>query len=542
MRILLVALCLLSLHPLAKDADADEPAKQTVLKISKETTHITEPLDSRGFVDYLAAIQQRASSGVTAENNFEVVVRKVIGPGEILEQWREEYHRRLGIPVPQDGFYVSCFDFHKTADRQSLLDEYHDTLAGPWQPEDAPNVTTWLKASSGHLDALVEGSKRTRNYTPYLAEAPSDDNEFPRLITVLLPSIQGYREIARALCIRANQRIAAGELDLAWDDIQAVYRISRLAGTGITVVEGLVGIATDSLACEAAEHVLRSPDLSDAQARRFLVDLKRLPPVATMAEKIDVGERYMGLDALQTITRKGNLLGALKLLKDLSFNDHPPKHFKDDNGTMLVLFQDEDETAAKQQNKQPNQIGPLINWNAAAILLNAWYDRLVNAAGEQSYLKRQKLFEELDRDIKKLQSGNLTLKILTIKSGDDVGRMIGETMVGLLLPALNAATAAQCSADVRLDILRIAFAAELYGRDYGRYPSELAKLTPQYLAEIPVDRFSDKQLGFGASARSFLIYSVGRNGKDDRGRGAEDARHADRGEQWDDIAIRLELN
>ena len=44
-----------------------------LVTISKETTYITEPLRADGYPDYVAALNQRFSQGVTPENNAAVL-------------------------------------------------------------------------------------------------------------------------------------------------------------------------------------------------------------------------------------------------------------------------------------------------------------------------------------------------------------------------------------------------------------------------------------------------------------------------------------
>ena len=76
------------------------------LVISKETTYITEPLRSDGTPDYVAALNQRLSKGVTPENNAAVLFWKAAGRGQYQEEWytqvlpdarRSSSHRRRAI-------------------------------------------------------------------------------------------------------------------------------------------------------------------------------------------------------------------------------------------------------------------------------------------------------------------------------------------------------------------------------------------------------------------------------------------------------------
>ena len=516
------------------DAGADQPTKQTALTISAETTRITRPLDQAGFVDYVRAVDEMASEGVTADNNFEVVMRSVMGPEEIHERMRAQYHKQLGTPIPRGPFYKAfAHDQHP--------DQYNRAFAGPWIAEDLPKVARWLNLQNVRLDTLVEGSRRARYYTPYNAEEPTDGEEdYPRMIAMLLPAVSGQREVARGLLMRANLRVGEGDLEGAWEDVRAIYRVSRLAAQGVTMIEALVGIAIDSIAFNAATRVLQSPELTDEQARRFFKDLMQLPPLPTMASKIDVGERYMGLDAVQMLARTKNMVQALKMISELSSNDAPRE--RRDNGTTLVVFQND-----AQSEKAEAKAGMIevINWDATAKLLNKWYDRIVVASNEQGYAKRKQLFAKIDQDIQKLKTeispAKLASAVLATGAPDATGEVIGNVLVALLVPAVDAATTAHHRAMAQMDVLRIAFAAEIYAREHARYPDGMAKLKPEYLSEIPMDRFSDNPLRFVADERKLVIYSVGSNGRDDRGRSYQDAEERNSDAGWDDLVVRLEL-
>ena len=66
-------------------------------------------------------------------------------------------------------------------------------------------------------------------------------------------------------------------------------------------------------------------------------------------------------------------------------------------------------------------------------------------------------------------------------------------------------------------LLRIELAIERYERAYGRLPLRLRDLTPQYLDELPCDPFSGRPFVYKPSGDQFVLYSVGRDGRDDGG-------------------------
>jgi hypothetical protein len=72
-------------------------------------------------------------------------------------------------------------------------------------------------------------------------------------------------------------------------------------------------------------------------------------------------------------------------------------------------------------------------------------------------------------------------------------------------------------------ILRTEVALYRYRADHGRFPETLAALIPAYLAAIPDDPFGgarrkSPRYKCGLSRKSFLLYSLGADLKDDGGK------------------------
>ena len=71
---------------------------------------------------------------------------------------------------------------------------------------------------------------------------------------------------------------------------------------------------------------------------------------------------------------------------------------------------------------------------------------------------------------------------------------------------------------IRRDQVRIGFALTAYRAEKGKYPRLLDELVPNYLSELPLDKFSDEPFIYIPREKGFLLYSVGSNGRDDGGR------------------------
>lgn len=72
-------------------------AGETWFTISKKITYVTRPLDQDGYVDYLAALNEAASEGVTVDNNAAVLLAPAMDLSVLSEPDRVRFFKMLGI-------------------------------------------------------------------------------------------------------------------------------------------------------------------------------------------------------------------------------------------------------------------------------------------------------------------------------------------------------------------------------------------------------------------------------------------------------------
>ncbi len=84
------------------------------------------------------------------------------------------------------------------------------------------------------------------------------------------------------------------------------------------------------------------------------------------------------------------------------------------------------------------------------------------------------------------------------------------TLAGVTRKVMRIETAKQ--------IVITAIALKRYELKHGAYPADLNALVPEYLPTVPRDPVDGQPLGYRLNADgTFLLYSVGENGKDDGG-------------------------
>jgi hypothetical protein len=232
--------------------------------------------------------------------------------------------------------------------------------------------------------------------------------------------------------------------------------------------------------------------------------------MASLVDKVALGERMSGLDALQLL-RRG------------------------EEGGFGFLFVDVTAPTAEELKALEK-----MNWAPVMQTMNKWYDRqsAVMRLKERGAREREfdKFYEELSQAPKLAGSTAGLLKQLATKDGEKVfGTKLGNTLASTLLPASRRVQERfDSNAQVERN-LHVAFALAAYRADNNRYPEKLADLAPKYLAAVPDDLFSGKSLIYKPTEKGYLFYSVGPNGKDDGGRGPNDDPPGD------DLNVRMPL-
>jgi hypothetical protein len=114
-------------------------------------------------------------------------------------------------------------------------------------------------------------------------------------------------------------------------------------------------------------------------------------------------------------------------------------------------------------------------------------------------------------------------------------KAIGDALVRIQLSGASNLQEAQDRAEQTQRNVHVAFALAAYRHDNGRYPAKLELLAPKYLATVPGDLFSGKELIYRPIDEGYLFYSVGVNGKDDDGRSYGDEPPGD------DLRVRMPI-
>jgi hypothetical protein len=492
-----------------------ETGKKPKFTVSKETTYVTRPLDKDGYIDYVTALNERLSKGVTPANNANVLLWRALGPRPGGVTMPPEYFKWLGVPQPPDkgDYFLPLRYFIKDGlrlDSGKATDviTQHEATKRPWAATEYPALDSWLIANEKPLAVVLQATKRSHYFNPLVPKRTK--KEPSGLIDALLPAVQASRELATGFVARAMLRLGRGDTDGAWQDLLACHRLGRLVGRGGTLVEGLVGIAIDAIASRADLVWLDRAKPEAKRLEKCLEDLRKLPPLASSASKEDLGERFMALDTVLRHARYG------------------ARYF------------------AHVVNSSEKDIDPFwkeilhnVQWDPALRIVNEWFDRSVAILRVKDDVDRAKQLQQFEKEVNELKAKNTEeadrLYLLPVGKATPAvrGTFLGGRIAGLMMPALRKVQQAEDRAGQVQDNLAVAFALAWYQRDHGRYPERLEALAPKYLAKVPSDRFSGKALIYRPAEKGYLLYSVGVNGKDEGGRSFGDMPPGD------DLPVRM---
>lgn len=514
---MLLAVCAFSVDP-------DEHAtrkRPPLFTISPETTVIDGPLTQHGTIDYIAYLNQRYSEGVTADNNAVVLLCEAFGP-EIVYDWdREVVFSLLKLPPPpEDGeYFVTLEEFARQSygdDADSVIEQMQADSAiarnMSWTSEEFPELDALLDANERPLEVVARASHRSRFYMPFTCSLGNF------LFFVGEPAPRLVMEASRLLALRSTRHLGEGNIDDAWADLMCILRLAKLVDDSGAPLCELTSMAAFGVAFQNLQAMLCSNLLDEARAERFLREYAHWKPLQSASESWVEMSRLTELNSLQEYAA-GNLSMREILVEK-------PVH-----GT-------EYESQLRAQTPLGKRAEFMIrvfanlhtDWNAAARRVVYFYDRCHEAFATETYRDRVLAFGDLEKEFEqiaphyspsyypakelwyRLQRFIVLQRTPLLRGNDVAGLMVRPAN----LPVTTYVTGqARYEAKQRLATIGLALAA--YRARHEEYPAELSELVPDYVAEVPLDPYTDAPFVYQLNGTGYILYALGPNLVDDGG-------------------------
>lgn len=501
----LLALALFATAHAAEPNSAKTNTAQPKIRPARDTTYILTPLDSEGYVDYLAAINEPAGRGVLSNDNVVVGYHEVAGS---ISGESDEYYRLLGMTKPKfnDPRFKETSEWSMTFSEDestALTKQRYETEQRAWKSRDFPLMTRWLRDNDAHLDRFVEATKRSRYYRPLVPRESNRTYEIfghRKLTTPWLGAADDrydltyQQSIGDALACRACNRVAEGRFSQARSDLLAAHRWARHVASGPMADDITVGFRVEASASWADKVFLEYIGTDAAEIRPLLDGLNKLPPLPIATAVIERSSRFIYLDAVQRICRSD--YDVLNWIERKRSKDSPQTPTAAD----LARFAKFDYAIVMREGNQ-------------------WFDRataMIKHPDRTSDKRPADAFEEeVEQLKKKFYDREVAAKSVfeLIQSEKE----LAEYLISQLLPKASFERYWTDWASQTSEFSHVATALALYRAERGRYPERLAELKPLYLSSIPRDRYDGRELKYHREKNLYVLYGVGRNGLDERG-------------------------
>ena len=388
-------------------------------------------------------------------------------------------------------------------------------------------ATAWLTANRAQIDAFCKATKRPvfgfpvgvavsdddaalfgkNSQSNSISNAAIDNSDVDKLVTsefpsfgMLLPQLASLRDAAKIIAIDMMMAVEKADGERATRDAEAIIALSIHAQEGRILIGDLVGMSIRSLVVNRILMALewKPNTFTDSQLKRLQNALRSVPPAL---ERPDfTSERLMFEDIVQRV---------------YTDDGHGDGRFAP-QWKQLRLISALESISAGNDGKQQ---GATTQFTLLASFLSQPFAFYAIAG-------RKEALDHYDASIKRLagqpnDSLNDAVTASTIAEEEFVESMTAHGarffLEGILMPALGKVVFSFQIDRANRDACVISIAAELYHRANGKWPASAKDLAPLCNGNAPRDSWNGKSILMETDANGFRMWSVGRDGVDDRG-------------------------
>ncbi len=476
----------------------DEPAatSRPAVRVAYETTRIVEPLGADRLPDYVAALNQAHSKGVTPENNAMVLVIEAVGLDRYKPEQRQKTLKALGMKALEGPFLDVSSEENQEIDECLKVDVL--------KVADHENVTACIERNRKPLELLGWAGKRTRWYWPQPTGNP---------LGLLGNSMEGplFSPSMKLVAVRARFSAARGQWQDARNDLLTLRRLGALAVGDTSLIEELQALSCERIANEATERIACEGKLDSKIALAMIADIDAAPSGSPKLEGIDVSERFLLLEEILLVSKQPREQ-IVRQLFDLSVmgsgKSGPVPKFEE-----AVYF------AGLVRSS---------DWNEALQEVNRRFDSISAAMKLPTVPEQIKALDKADSEFNDWRAAVLTKFSRRPEPGTkEATTLLGDLMLSWLGDSTRSAHKSSTRAMEHRELCKAALGLRAYFADQGQYPKKLEELVPKYLKSVPEDIFSGKAIKFRRKGAGFIIYSIGYDLVDDGGNGSESGNEPD---------------
>jgi hypothetical protein len=350
-------------------------------------------------------------------------------------------------------------------------------------PRPASNAT-WAEIAA-HVEARQSALAEIRQA---LRDPAPDAGPCTNVLTVRRVNFVAIRTAAQWLMCAAESQLRQGRREQALEDLEALAGLAQMEREEPTLVAQMIRVAVAGLGLQATWEALQAPGWTEPQLERLQKAWEPVDLVQAL-EMGFVGERAGGLEIFNQIRHSsGPQIG--RLFRPWSSPASSRLSWRDMVADYLYL----------------------------PVYKLAWVgdDELFYLQTMQEALTAPRLLKALHPWPEARQATTkVGARLNAVASGAGKFRYYVSIMA---IPNFTRANERAAHVETERQMTLAAIALKRYQLRHGRRPTSLDALVPQFLPAAPYDPMSGKALCYRLKPdASFLLYSVGEDGKDDGG-------------------------
>jgi hypothetical protein len=308
------------------------------------------------------------------------------------------------------------------------------------------------------------------------------------------------KRAALSLSAAAVSDLHYGDAASAVKDIRAMLALVNAASNDRVVISELVRVAIAQIAVPVTWEILQSTNVTDGQ----LVALQH---------------DWMNLEFIRG---DENALAMERVISEITLSK-----WRDSNSELQNYFDRKENTENFEDTEQKDTVFDKFKIKIKVLMWRYWWsypDELRLLKGDQALLEAARSAETSHSFwTARLQQEDKLQKLFVSTNEETVGfsnpkEMDMHLMLSASLRGLSGVLDKVMRVEVARQLTVTAIALKRYQLKHGNYPPNLDSLVPEFVSTVPLDPVDGKPLRYRPKADgTFLLYSVGENGRDDGG-------------------------
>ncbi len=337
-------------------------------------------------------------------------------------------------------------------------------------------VEKWLMDNQKAMDLVRQGNQKP--YYWQLYSVKPERNGIPEMLEVVVPNLSEYKELAGLLCWDAYRQAENGNAGEAIGILIEVYDFGRhIRGQNTTLIEQLVGIAVEAIACKTMTEMLSEYPVDSAVLASAQQSLEKIMATENFKMSFE-GEKLCIYDEAQRCFTRSRFGKSHLYLRRFQELDVPIDNFIGPKTGFSILFTHPDREETLKTAEQ-------------------YYAMVEKSATMTPAARRQQ----------------------RCNYGDQIEEYFGKNVfLDVLFPAIGSVIKTGDRIRIQSEATVVILAVQRYKLDKGRFPTSLEELVREgYVRKVPMDPYSDKPIVYKLTENDFALYSIGPDFVDDGG-------------------------